>query len=457
MATRATRPSTGVGAEAAGIDAHAEPWVDRTRLLLDLDMTSAPVVMVTAAGGAGKSTLARQWLRDSSRRTATLHVTPHLDDPAALAIALLEVLDPQEPASAAVRSAATSAEPLFSAVLLPALAQLAATPSHPYAVVVDDLHLITDPACHRLLAHVCDAVPAGSQLMLLSRATTPTWLARLRAEGRLAELGPTALAFDEDEAARLFEGRGLALPADQRERILEHTEGWAVGLYLSALALRDGHVSATGAPESVPGGSDRFIADYLASQILDDTEAGVRDFLLRTSILDELTGPLCDALLDRDDSSAVLPALHASNQLVIALDDVGERFRYHHLLSEALRTELTRRDRKGVSALHVRAARWFADYGRREHGDPACEGGWRPAPRGAARPGEHRRVHRHGAPRSPAPATQRAQRAGARLRALARPLGRVARPHDGGLGRPRRLARRGAGARRPGLARPGQQ
>ena len=359
MDVPAMRPVQRVGTDRVGFDGAGEPWVERTRLLLDLDMTPAPVIVVTAAGGAGKSTLARQWLRDSRRRTATLQLTPHLDDPAALASVLLELFDPRGLVSVAVRGAVTSTEPAFSATLLPMLQQLVSSPAGPYAIVIDDLQLIDDPACQQLLAHVCDAVPAGSQVMLLSRATTPTWLARIRAEGRLAEYGPAALAFDDDEAARLFERQALAIPAEQRGRLVAHTEGWAVGLYLSALAIRDGHLAATGAPASVPGGSDRFISDYLTSQMIDGTDPDIRDFLLRTSLLDELTGPLCDALLDRDDSAAVLPALHAANQLVIALDDVGQRFRYHHLLSEALRTELTRRDRGGVAELHRRAARWF--------------------------------------------------------------------------------------------------
>jgi LuxR family transcriptional regulator, maltose regulon positive regulatory protein len=355
----ATRPDEGLGTGHSWPGSAGEEWVERARLLLDLELTSAPVIMVTAAGGAGKSTLADQWLRDSNRVTATLRLSPHLDDPAALATALLSVLDRQGPTAAGVRATTTATEPAFSTVLLPTVQQLVSSAPDPFAIVIDDLQFIRDPACHRLLACACDAVPSGSQLMLLSRDTTPSWLARARAQGRLAEFGPSALAFDVEEAALLFDGRGLAVPADQRQRILEHTEGWAVGLYLSALAIRDGHVAGDGAPESVPSGSDRFIADYLSSQILDDTDPDARDFLLRTSILDELTGPLCDALLDRDDSSAMLPALHAANQLVIALDDVGERFRYHHLLGEALRTGLVRHDRGSVADLHRRAARWF--------------------------------------------------------------------------------------------------
>jgi LuxR family transcriptional regulator, maltose regulon positive regulatory protein len=360
---RTTRPDEGLGAEDAWPGSPGEEWVERARLLLDLELTSAPVIMITGAAGAGKSTLAGQWLRDSNRVARTLRLAPHLDDPAALATALLAVLDPAASALVGAHASVTATEPAFSAVLLPTVEQLVASSPHPFAIVIDDLQFIRDPACHRLLACACDAVPPGSQLMLLSRDTTPSWLARARAQGRLAEFEPTALAFDDDEAARLFDGRGLAIPPDQRQRILEHTEGWAVGLYLSALAIRDGHVAGSGVTESVPSGSDRFIADYLSSQVLDDTDPDAQDFLLRTSILDELTGPLCDAILDRDDSSAMLLALHAANQLVIALDDVGERYRYHHLLGEALRTQLIRRDRGSVADLHRRAARWFDTVG----------------------------------------------------------------------------------------------
>ena len=188
---RATRPVEGLGTGQSWPGSRGDEWVERARLLLDLELTSAPVIMVTGAAGAGKSTLAGQWLRDSNRVTGALRLTPHLDDPAALATALLDALDPHRPAVAGARGPVTSTEPGFSAVLLPTVQRMVASAPAPFAIVIDDLQFIRDPACHRLLACACDAVPSGSQLMLLSRDTTPSWLAMARAQGRLAEYGPT--------------------------------------------------------------------------------------------------------------------------------------------------------------------------------------------------------------------------------------------------------------------------
>jgi LuxR family transcriptional regulator, maltose regulon positive regulatory protein len=351
-----------VGDDGPVLSTHA-PWISRARVLAELEMSPSPIVVVSAAAGSGKSTVARQWVEYTGRPSVTLALAPHLDDPAGLAVALIEAMEQLGPPAPDARAAATSTEPTFSSVLLPAMRRLAAAPTDPYVLVVDDLQLVTRPGCHRLLEALCSGIPEGSQAVLLTRSPTPTWLARSRAEARLAEVGPADLAFDEEEISLVLARRGIRVSEAQRSRILDRTEGWAVGVYLSALAMSEGHVPVQGRLDTIPTGADRFIHDYLASQLLDGLDPEHELFLTRSSVLDELSSALCDAVLERADSARILPALHERIQLVIALDDEGRAFRYHHLLADALRARLARDESELVPDLHRRAARWYAVHG----------------------------------------------------------------------------------------------
>jgi LuxR family maltose regulon positive regulatory protein len=212
--------------------------VARPRLLSALrESGPAPVMVVTAAAGSGKSTLAAQWAAADSRSSATLRLAAYMDEAAMLASGLIDVLEALGPAAPETRSAITGSEPGFSAMLLPGLTRLASTRTASYLLVIDDVHLLRSIAARQVLAAVCAGVPDGSTVALLTRHQTPDWLARTRVEGRLAELTSVDLAFDAQEGASLLKGLGLDLDAAQVEDIVAHTEGWAVGMYLTALAL----------------------------------------------------------------------------------------------------------------------------------------------------------------------------------------------------------------------------
>lgn len=339
-------------------------WVERTRLLARLSAaTRTPVVLVSAPAGSGKSTLLRQWSRLDGRAYATVSATAWLDDPARLARALVDSFERIGPPGPDTRAGVTGQEPGWSAAVLPGLARLAATRLCDYLLVVDDVHLLRAAACHDALAAVADAVPEGSQVVLATREEAPRYLARARAAGRLLEIEPDDLAFDLEEAAALFKGLAVTLPAEELAETVERAEGWAVGLYLHALSMQ-GH--GTGGPrDGGPSrrGRDGFVFDYIGTQVLDGLDPRTRYFLTRTATLDELRPAVCDAILDRQDSVAVLPDLCESLQLVIPVDDSGGRFRYHHLLRDALLSELTREAPAELVDLHRRAAHWFAEVG----------------------------------------------------------------------------------------------
>ena len=369
---RYVNPSVGPGVPPWGLDvvpaAHdqdgATAWVHRSRVLARLgERASAPVVFVGAPAGAGKSTLAGQWLGRDVRRHALVRVAAHQDDPALLAVLLQRALEEVGIAPGELSSVLTAVEPAFSAALLPGLRVLASAAEQRYLLVVDDIHLLVDARCQRLLGALADGVPDGSTLALVSREEPPAWLARARAERRLFELGPRDLAFDLDEATALFAGLELRPSPGEVAHVVEQAEGWAVGLYLTALAMsRDSAAAAQSAVVAAHGG-DRFILDYLRSQVLATLSPDEHAFMSGTSILEDLHGPVCDAVLERGDAAAVLPALHRRIQLVVPLDGEGRRFRYHHLLREALLAELTATRPHQVPVLHRRAACWYAGHG----------------------------------------------------------------------------------------------
>jgi LuxR family maltose regulon positive regulatory protein len=321
-----------------------------------------PVVVVSGPAGSGKSTLAAQLLDVDERARAIVRLAEHDDDPAVLALRLVDALTEIGPDAAAARAVVTRAEPRFSGVVLPTVTRLAASREQPYVVVVDDIHLLRHAQSLDLLAALADGIPSGSWLVLLTRERTPVRLARARAHGRLLELGPVDLAFDIDEATQLLHNLDLQVPVSDVMALVEHTEGWAVGLYLSGLAMqRDRSPWGTGSG-GAPRGSDTYIHDYLRAEVIDPLTVDERSFLVLTSVLDELVDGLCDAVTERADTAAVLAVLSRKTQLVVAGDSEGT-FRCHHLLREALLADLETREPQLRSALHRRAARWFAESG----------------------------------------------------------------------------------------------
>jgi LuxR family maltose regulon positive regulatory protein len=343
--------------------------IEREALLTRLrENADVPVVVVHAGAGFGKTTLASQWAQRDPRPHQLVRSARFLDDPAALALALIDAFESVGPAAGETRAAVTGAEPGFSALLLPAMTRLAASRGRDFVLVIDDIQLLTRRECHELLRAIAEAVPDGSQVALLSRLEPPSWLARTRAEGRVFELGAADLAFDDAESCRLLEGLGASLSVDQAAELVTRAEGWPVGLYLMALSLQTRGERTWTDTSMAPSGSDRFVVDYLRAEVLAGLPRRSRDFLRRTSILDELDASVCDAVMGRHDSAAVLGGLSRQLQLVVTLDPEGHRYRYHHLLGDALRADLEGQEPWLTPELHLRASGWYESRGDR---DPA--------------------------------------------------------------------------------------
>lgn len=342
-------------------------WVVRSRLLARIQDAEAdasgPVVMVSAPAGFGKSVLARQWLDLDDRAHLELALGPGLDDPASLGRVLVDLLEHVGPRAPDVRANLGGAEPRFSAILLPLLARLVRSRDRDYVLVVDDVHLVRSPAGRELLRTVCEAVPPGSQVILLGREVSPSWLARVRVEGRLLEITEEDLRFGTEDAVELFHDMGV--PADDTEAaaVVATTTGWAVALYLVALALqRDRGLRPSGV---VTDDRDirRFIHDYIWSQVLAPMDPALRVFLTRTSVLDDVDPALCDAVLERRDSAALIELTRERLRLLVTPDPGTDRVRYHHLLRDTLVAELTRTAPAEIPELCSRASRWYAEVG----------------------------------------------------------------------------------------------
>jgi LuxR family maltose regulon positive regulatory protein len=339
--------------------------ISRPRLVDQLQAEGdSPVIVISAPAGSGKSVLVRQWGAVDERPHSVVLLQPWSDSPAALAEHLISALDPLGPSLAELRGFATGEEPRFSATLLPALAAAMSTRDSPYVLVLDDVHLLTDPRCHELLEQVTRAVPAGSQLALVGRNATPEWLARARTDGLLVEIGSTELAFCADETAEVLALHGVPAAPDLVDEVLVVTEGWPVGVYLVALLMSDAETSDDARERLFgPIGRGRVLRDYLRSQVLDPLDHRTREFLRATSLLDIVQPELCDAMLGRSDALATLRTLARSVQLVVPLDAADRVFRYHHLLQDVLRDELSERAPDQVPRLHVAAASWYAERG----------------------------------------------------------------------------------------------
>ena len=197
--------------------------------------------------------------------------------------------------------------------------------------------------------------------MLAGRAEPPLRIARLRAQGKILEIGPRDLSLSCEEASALLRNAGVTVGDDDAAELHRRTEGWATGLYLAALYLREGGPFASAAVSF--GGDDRFVSDYMESEFLERISRRQRVFLTRTAVLERMCGPLCDAVMDLSGSAATLADLARSNMLLVPLDRRGQWYRYHHLFRGMLLTELQRLEPGLMPVLRRRAAGWYLHNG----------------------------------------------------------------------------------------------
>lgn len=337
--------------------------VPRRRLsdALTRGVLTHPLTLVSAPAGYGKTTLLRQWASEPPAPVAWYSIEDVDNDRvrflrylvAAWGVVWPEIAE--SPLGLLLGSAEPDVDAVVTACLDPGVGR-----QDPVILVLDDFDLIVDPTIHRDATFLLDHLPAQVHVVLAGRAEPPLPLARYRAHQELFELHADALRFRRDEVEAFFhEVRGTDLPAETVGAIGEQVEGWAVGLQLCALALP----ARVGGKPPVVSGRHRFIADYLRAEVLAHLPARQQRFLLRTSLLDRLSGPLCEAVSRSGGGQAMLEELERANLFIMALDDQREWFRYHPLFADVLRDDLARQAPDEVPALHHRAARWYLDQG----------------------------------------------------------------------------------------------
>ncbi len=314
------------------------------------------IVSVVAPAGYGKTTLLSQWAERSARAFAWVSVAEPDNDPKVLLTYVAKALDAVEPIGDRVFDALASPGSSVPGTVVPRLGSAFSSMSSPVVLVLDDVHVLRNREGHAALSALADHVPEGSRLVLAGRAEPPLRVPRLRAEGRILEIGPAQLALTREEASSLLANAGVRLDEEEVAELHRRTEGWPVGLYLAALYLREGGLVA-GAAVSFSG-DDRFVSDYVESEFLARISRGQRVFLTRSAVLDRMSGPLCEAVLSMPGSGATLADLARSNMLLVPLDRRGEWYRYHHLFRDMLLAQLHRQEPGLMPVLRRRAARW---------------------------------------------------------------------------------------------------
>lgn len=326
------------------------------------------LILVSAPAGYGKTTLVSRWLKETKITSAWLSLDNGDNDPIRFLQYLLTTLLPIAPGiENDLLGMLQGIQPAhFENVIIQLVNELTSV-SDPFVLVLDDFHVIQSEAVLKILSYLLEHLPNQMHLAILTRTDPPLPLSRLRVRGQLLNIRADQLRFTQVEIASfLNETMGLTLSASDLSALEKRTEGWIASLQLAALSMQGskdihGFVSAF-------TGSHHYVMDYLAEEVLKLQPKKVSNFLLQTSILDRLCGPLCEAVVEIDmaapmDGQAMLQSLEEMNLFTIPLDDERHWYRYHHLFSDVLRKRLEHQSRQLLPQLHRRASQWYEKNG----------------------------------------------------------------------------------------------
>jgi LuxR family maltose regulon positive regulatory protein len=322
--------------------------IRRDRVVRTLGAVAAevPLVLLVAPPGYGKTTALQQWAAEDRRRFGWALLEDGDNDPVRLLRHIALALHQIHPLEDAVWRALDLPDVQPQSLIVRRLVASVAACGEPWVLVLDDFHRLRDGNGMDLILALVEDLPAGCHLVVASRHKPGLRLGRLRAQGRCVQLGREELALTRDETRAVLAAAGLDHSEDAVEELLCRTEGWPAGLRLT--------------------GTDGALADYFREEVLADESADTVHLLPLTAVLDELSGPLCDAALDRTDRTAWLAELESHNLFLIPLDRDRQQYRFHRMFAETLRAELRRRESGEEARIHQRAAAWYAAQGRSE-------------------------------------------------------------------------------------------
>ena len=324
------------------------------------------LTLVSAPAGFGKTTLLTEWLAGAPadrQSIAWLSLDESDTEPGVFWTYLIGALRTAAPGVGATALASLEGpQPSPTDLVLATLLNELDTLPREIVLVLDDYHLVDSLDVQEGMTFLLEHLPSQIHLVITTRADPALPLARLRGRGELVEIRAADLRFTPDEAAAyLNEVMGLDLAAGDVAALEARTEGWIAALQLAALSMQ-GRDDIAGFIAGFAG-DDRYIVDYLVEEVLRRQPDGVRSFLLQTSILDRLSGPLCDAVTGNDDGRAMLAVLDRANLFLLALDDRRHWYRYHRLFADVLRAHLEEEQRDQVPELHRRASEWLEQHG----------------------------------------------------------------------------------------------
>jgi len=338
--------------------------VPRPRLIERLNAgIHGKLALVSAPAGFGKTTLVSEWIAGSGRPTAWLSLDEGDSDPARFFAYLIAALQNVDPAIGQTAQAMLqNPQPPPPESLLTALINDVAATSDPFILVLDDYHLITTLPIHQLLAFLLEHAPPQMHLVVATREDPPLPLSRLRARGQTVEIRQADLQFTAEETTEfLRQARQLELSPADVAALQRRTEGWAAGLQLVALSI-SGNDDAERLVRSFTG-SHRYVLDCLIEEVFQQQSPDVQDFLLKTSLLDRFTAPLCDAVTGHGNGREVLLILEHANLFIVPLDESRQWYRYHRLFADLLRHRLELEAPDDVVRLHKQASQWYVDNG----------------------------------------------------------------------------------------------
>lgn len=344
--------------------------VQRPRLIERLhEGLKCNLLLVSAPAGFGKTTLLSEWARQGEPRfrAAWISLDEGDNDPTRFWDYFIAALQTLQTGAGAKAQASLHSNQVFSGrvpaiepVLILLINDLAVT-SGELVIVLDDYHLIKSRQIHRGVNYLLEHMPAQMHLVISTRADPPLALARFRGRGTMREIGTDDLRFTPEETVSLLKGlEAPKLSAENIKSLNDRAEGWAVGLKLAALSM--------GGQEDIPGfiaaftGSHRYVMDYLIEEVLQKQNAEISDFLLKTSVLEHLNGPLCDVVTGRNDSQEILVNLERGHLFIVPLDEPRQWYRYENLFADLLRHQLQKViSTEDICELHRRASRWHVE------------------------------------------------------------------------------------------------